>query len=270
MRTVRLIVEYDGTELAGWQIQKGEGKPPTVQGHLQRAVSEFVGKPTKVRGASRTDAGVHARGQVAAFDTHRTIAPLGFERGLRGHLPRTIVIRRAEEAEPGWDPRRSSRGKRYIYRLWNDQNPTALDRHRAWWVRGKLDLDAMRTAGAVLEGTHDFEAFRASGCVAKHAVRTLYSISVDGSVPGAIEVTVLGNAFVRNMVRIIAGTLVEAGLGRRSAQQVKAALEDKRRSLAGQTAPAHGLCLDEVIYDDRLPPRPKDDVDVLDPNDPPP
>ena len=261
-RTVRLVVEYDGTELSGWQVQEGPRSPPTVQGHLEAALERLIGHRPRVRGASRTDAGVHARGQVAAFETASVIPLVGFERGLRSFLPPSIAVRRAEEAPPGWNPRRSARGKRYVYALWCDGNPIALDRHRTWWVRGRVDLDAMRAGAVELVGTHDFEAFRAAGCVARHAVRTLHAVDVRGEVPGRVDIVVLGNAFVRNMVRILAGTLVEVGLGKRSPSAVERALSSRRRADAGVTAPAAGLCLDEVIYDDRLPPRPPDDADV--------
>lgn len=262
-QTLRLVVEYDGTAYSGWQIQAGPDAPKTVQGELKAALEALCREPVRVRGASRTDAGVHARGQVAAFDTTRlNIPPIGFERGLRGHLPYDIVIRKAEAAELGWDPRRTSRGKRYVYRIWNARTPTALDRQRTWWVRPPLDLDAMNAAAEVLHGTHDFEAFRASGCVAKHAVRTMYRIQARRGPHDTVEIEVIGNAFVRNMVRIFAGTLVDAGLGRMDVAGMRAALESLDRAKTGVTAPPQGLSLEEVIYDERLPARPKDDVDI--------
>ena len=258
-----MIIEYDGAAFAGWQTQEGEDAPPTVQGALEEALKAFSGDVGRVRGASRTDAGVHARGQVAAFETHRDNIPvLGFQRGLRRHLPPDIVVRKAEEVSVGWDPRRSSRGKRYIYSFWNDSSPTALERGRTWWVRKPLDIDAMRAAAHLMLGTHDFEAFRAVGCVAKHAVRTIYELEIRRGPAARVDLIVVGNAFVRNMVRIIAGTLAEVGQGRRTAHDVERALEVCQRSSAGVTAPAWGLCLDEVIYDARLPERPKDNVDT--------
>ena len=263
VRTLRLTVEYDGTPFAGWQIQDAACVKPTVQGALEDALKEMCGQPIALRGASRTDAGVHALGQVAAFDTCiEHIPAIGFERGPRRFLPAEVVIRRAEDVARGWDPRRTSRGKRYIYSLWHDPAPTALLRCRAWWVRGQLDLPSMREAAAHLVGTHDFGAFRAAGCVARHAVRTLHTIQIRRVRGPLVEIEVVGNAFVRNMVRIIAGTLVEVGQGRRRPDEVARALEDRERRSAGVTAPAHGLCLDEVIYDTRLPPRPEDDRDL--------
>lgn len=258
-RTIRLVVEYDGTPFAGWQIQEGAGAPPTVQAALERALGRLCAEPIRVRFASRTDAGVHARGQVVAFETTNASIPLvGFERGPRAMLPPEISIRRAELAPDGWNPRKGARGKRYLYTLWNDRNPSALERHRAWWVRTALDLDAMRAGAGRLLGHHDFEAFRASGCVAKHAWRTLYAVDLRTGPRALVELEVVGNAFVQNMVRIIAGTLVDVGLGKTRPEEVSAILESRDRTRAGMTAPAHGLCLEEVVYDDRLPPRPVD------------
>jgi tRNA pseudouridine38-40 synthase len=260
VRTIRLTVEYDGTDFAGWQEQ---GDLPTVQGALRAAVESLVRTPTRVRGASRTDAGVHARGQVAAFDVDGDQIPLvGFLRGLNTYLPRTVVVRDVAEAPPGWDPRRTSRGKVYAYRYWEGPTRSALERDRTWHVRGTLDRDAMTNASRALLGTHDFEAFRASGCVAKHAVRTLYEIRLEPGPDHRLDLWVVGNAFVRNMVRIIAGHLAEVGLGRLPPESVAEALSARDRSRAGITAPARGLTLEEVVYDERLPPRPTDDADL--------
>ncbi len=258
MATVSLIVEYDGTPFRGWQAQDGPSAPRTVQAELEAALSALCEERVRVRGASRTDAGVHARGQVAAFDTERERPLVAFERGPR--LPREIAIRSAQWATPGFDPRRCSRGKRYVYTVFNDRGPTALDRDRAWWIRSPLDLSAMEVAAKDVVGTHDFDAFRARGCVARHAVRTIYAVHIRGCGP-RVQIEVVGNAFVRNMVRILAGTLVEVGLGRRAPESVARALAGRQRTLAGVTAPAAGLCLEEVIYDDRLPPRPLDGSD---------
>lgn len=260
MRTIRLKVEYDGTDFAGWQEQ---GALPTVQGELQRAVEALVQKPTKVRGASRTDAGVHARGQVAAFDVDDDRIPLiGFQRGLNTHLPPSVAVWDVAEAPVGWDPRRTSRGKRYVYRYWEGPVRTALLRRQTWHVRSELDLDAMAQAGRALLGTHDFESFRASGCVAKHAVRTIYDLQIERGPERRVDLWVVGNAFVRNMVRIIAGHLADVGRGRLPVGSVAEALAARDRTRAGPTAPPQGLTLWEVVYDDRLPPRPSDDVDV--------
>lgn len=256
MRTIRLVIEYDGTPFSGWQLQREDGGLPTVQGALEAAISILIGDQVRVRAASRTDAGVHARGQVVAFDTARDTLPLrAFERGLFPYLPPTLVVRRVELAEDGWSPRHASRGKHYRYTYWNDAAPTALDRHRAWFVRAPLDLERMQSAGAHLVGTHDFEAFRSAGCDAPHAVRTMYKIDVTRGDYARVHLDIVGNAFVRNMVRIFAGNLRDVGLGRMTPDQMRVLIESRDRAAGGMTAPAHGLCLEEVIYDDRLPPR---------------
>lgn len=260
-----MVLEYDGTNFSGWQIQKGLPPQQTVQGAVEHAIERLTLEKTPVRGASRTDAGVHARGQVVAFETTKDTVPIiGFVRGLGQFLPRSIAVRRVDEVEPGWDPRRTSRGKRYRYTYWNDATPTALERNRTWWVRGELDLDAMAEAAQHLVGTHDFEAFRSAGCSAKHAVRTMYGLELRRGAYHRVELDVLGNAFCRNMVRIFAGTLCEVGVGKRTPEEVADILRSRDRTQGGVTAPPQGLCLEEVIYDDRLPPRPKNDIDLDD------
>ncbi|MEM1024160.1 MAG: tRNA pseudouridine(38-40) synthase TruA [Myxococcota bacterium] len=258
LRTLKLLVEYDGTDFAGWQVQDGQR---TVQGVLQAAVEVMTCRPTLVRGASRTDAGVHALGQVAAFDTEGSIPAHGFLRGLNRYLPADVVVHGVEEVAPLWDPKRSSRGKRYRYAYWTRPSPSALDRRRAWHLPYSMDLKAMRAGAQAFVGTHDFEAFRASGCVAKHAVRTIYEVRIEAPTLHRVHFVVVGNAFVRNMVRIMAGTLEEVGRGKSPPSIVAQALQSRRRALAGRTAPAHGLFLEEVVHDERLPPRPADDVD---------
>lgn len=255
MRTLSAVVSYDGTRYSGWQAQEGQR---TIQGELETAIEKMTEEVVRLRAASRTDAGVHARGQVFAFDTSKDRIPLhGFLRGLNGLLPRQITLSRVEEVEAGYHPRHHARGKIYRYSLWQDQAPSALDRDRSWWVRERLDLEAMRAAAQGFVGTHDFEAFRSAGCPAKHAVRTMYQVEVARGPYALWWIDVLGNAFCRNMVRIMVGTLVDIGRGRLEPSAVSAALAGRDRSLAGITAPPEGLCLEEVIFDDRLPPKPR-------------
>lgn len=254
MFTYRLIIEYDGTHLAGFQRQ--DGTPvKTVQGELEAALARITKVPTPVRGASRTDAGVHALGQVVAFDLERPLPIKAFERGLNAELPRSIVVRAASEVEPGWNPKRSARGKHYRYTYWNERAPTALDRHRVWHVPLPLDLARMQAAAAHFVGTHDFESFRAADCPARHGRRTMYRAEVERQGPRVIF-EVVGNAFCRNMVRIFAGTLRDVGLGRIEPESLPERILARDRTAAGMTAPPQGLVLVEVIYDDRLPPRP--------------
>lgn len=259
MRTVRLVVEYDGTDFAGWLAQVGTEGIKTVQGELEAALQDLTKQTIQVRYASRTDKGVHARGQVVAFDIDRPDIPLvGYKRGLTTMLPRSITIREADHVELGWDPRRMSRGKRYCYTYWNSTQPSALERLSSWWIRERLDLDAMREAGQLLLGSHDFSSFRGRNCVARHARRKMYEIRVERGDRDRVHLVVIGNAFVKNMVRIIAGTLWDVGRGRFTIEQFGEILEAKDRTRAGMTAPPQGLVLEEVIFDDRLPPRPVD------------
>jgi tRNA pseudouridine38-40 synthase len=244
VRVVKLIVEYDGGELCGWQRQNNG---PTVQGYLEDALAEMLREPTAVLGASRTDAGVHATGQVACFRTDQTIPADGFRRGLNGLLPASIAVRGAEDAALDFHARFSARGKRYRYSLLCRPDRSPLSRRFAWHRPRPLDLGAMRAGAACLVGEHDFSAFRAAGCTARHARRAIWSIDlVEDGERLVLEVT--GNAFLRNMVRIVAGTLVQVGEGRMSPAQVGEALASRERSQAGPTAPPQGLCLAEVFY----------------------
>lgn len=264
VRTIKLTIEYDGTAFKGWQLQKELPPEDTVQGALQQALESMCQKPVRLRGASRTDAGVHARGQVAAFTTDRDrITLTGFQRGLSRLTTPDVCVRKAELMPFDWDPKYMSRGKRYRYTIWNDPAPTSIDRLRAWWVPRALDLQRMQAAAQHLVGAHDFEAFRSSGCSAKHAIRRIYDIQVIRGDYEHIHIVVVGNAFVRNMVRIIAGNLAEVGFGALSPDDLRVILESKDRTRGGVTAPGHGLSLEEVIYDDRLPPRPIDNADVI-------
>jgi tRNA pseudouridine38-40 synthase len=246
VRHIRLVVEYDGTGLCGWQRQ---ANGPTVQGHLEDALGELLTHPVSVTGASRTDAGVHARGQVASFRTERRIPLHGVRRGLNGLLPPSIAVAEATEVGDDFHPRFSATGKHYRYLLHTRADRSPRWRDRAWHHPEPLDRPAMRAAAAALIGEHDFAAFRAAGCAAKHSVRRLHQVEVSELADEpVVAVDVRGNAFLRNMVRIVVGTLVEVGRGRRSATQVAEILASKDRTRAGITAPACGLELMSVSY----------------------
>ena len=254
VRHIRLLVEYDGTGLCGWQRQ---ANGPTVQGHLEVALGKLLAHEVGVVGASRTDAGVHARGQVASFRTERAIPLHGIRRGLNALLPDAIAIADAIEAAEDFHPRFSATGKHYRYLLWTRADRSPRWRDRAWHHPEALDLAAMREAAAALIGEHDFAAFRAAGCTAKRTVRRIDQIDVaqlPADLPGdawIVAVDVRGNAFLRNMVRIVVGTLVEVGRGRRPHGQLAEILASKDRARAGITAPARGLELVSVRYDGR-------------------
>jgi tRNA pseudouridine38-40 synthase len=245
-RTVRLVLEYDGTGLCGWQRQENG---PSVQAHLEDALAAMTGRPTPVLGASRTDAGVHALGQVASFETDTRIPCDGFRMGLNSMLPPSIAVVAADEAPAGFHPRFSASGKHYRYSVWTRSSRSPLLRERAWHRPGAaLDLAAMRECAAHLIGERDFSALRAAGCTARTTVRRLDEIAIGRPEPHRMDVDVRGNAFLRNMVRILVGTLVEVGEGRFTPAQVAEIVASGDRSRLGQTAPAHGLCLVEVLY----------------------
>jgi len=244
-RNIKLTVEYDGTGLAGWQRQDNG---PTVQEHLETALAEMTRTAVAVIGASRTDAGVHATGAVCNFHTEADIPLHGFRRGLNALLPPAIAVVSADEVPDDFHARFSARGKHYRYTVLARPDRSPLQRDRAWYRSRPIDEAAMRAAAAHLVGEHDFEAFRAAGCSAAHAVRRIARIDVARQGPDRVEIDVLGNAFLRNMVRIVAGTLVEVGEGRRQAAEIPEILASRDRERAGQTAPAHGLCLVEVFY----------------------
>jgi tRNA pseudouridine38-40 synthase len=245
-RQIRLVVEYDGTSLCGWQRQ---ANGPTVQGHLEEALGKLLTHEVSVLGASRTDAGVHARGQVASFRTARQIPLHGIRRGLNSMLPRQIAIRDAAEVPDDFHPRFSATGKHYRYTILVRPDRSPRWRDRAWHQSEPLSIEAMVAAAAPLLGEHDFAAFRAAGCSARTTTRRIEAIELSAPDPDLIFIDVRGNAFLRNMVRILVGTLVEVGAGDRPPGQVAEILASRDRTRAGITAPAPGLELMEVQYD---------------------
>ncbi|HSN25896.1 MAG TPA: tRNA pseudouridine(38-40) synthase TruA [Kofleriaceae bacterium] len=251
MRHIRLVVEYDGSELHGWQRQRGQ---PTVQQHLEEALGSLLQHEVQVAGASRTDAGVHARGQVAAFRTEKPIPLHGIRRGLNSLLPDSIAVRSATEVDESFHPRFSATGKHYRYTILTSPERSPRWRARAWHHPEPLEVHAMIAAARALTGEHDFAAFRAAGCTAKTTMRRVDSITFT-RIGELLEVDVRGNAFLRMMVRILVGTLTEVGTGRRTPAQVAEILASKDRTKAGITAPAHGLELLAVHYDGTRVPR---------------
>jgi tRNA pseudouridine38-40 synthase len=246
LRNVRLVIEYDGTAFGGWQRQSNAR---TVQAVLEEALAGMTGGPVTLRGAGRTDAGVHARAQVACFETEVTIPLEGFRKGLNAALPGDVAVVTADEVAPDFDARRSARGKHYCYRLWTRPSRSPIACRWAWHVWQPLDLDAMQRAATALLGEHDFSAFRASDCERKNPVRVLRRADVtrEGEV---VRLDFEATAFLKNMVRILAGTLVEVGQGRRDAGSMATLLEGRDRTQTGRTAPPHGLTLERVWYED--------------------
>jgi tRNA pseudouridine38-40 synthase len=241
---IKLTIEYDGTRYHGWQIQpNGE----TIQSVLERAVSTFLGQPTRVIGSGRTDAGVHAAGQVANFPSEKESEPYRIQRALNALTPDDVTIKEVEIVPDSFDARRDGRARVYEYRILNRSTPSPFYLNRAWHVHDALDAQAMREALRCLEGEHDFSSFRAAGCDAAHPVRKIYRASLDQR-DELLVFTIEATAFLRHMVRNIVGTLVEVGRGVRASQSFAQLLEARDRTQAGPTAPAHGLFLMEVKY----------------------
>lgn len=240
-----LLLQYDGTDFHGYQTQLGVR---TVQQAVQEALETMTSAPVSLRASSRTDAGVHARGLPAMFQTRATIPVHGFVRGVNGLLADDVSVVAGAEVDEDFDVRRSASGKTYRYTIWNQRERSALMHRTAWHVRRELDPEAMQRAAAPLVGTHDFAAFRATGCQSKTTIRELTRVAVEPQGP-RIEITVEGNAFLQHMVRIIVGTLCEVGRGFYDESFPARALRSGRREQAGPTAPAKGLLLDRVRYD---------------------
>lgn len=261
---IRLTLEYCGTGFSGWQRQDN-AELRTIQGEVERALQIYFAGLWKtlrrgaelpfgvvdITGSGRTDAGVHAMGQVASFRWPEEL-PSDLYRlkgALNGILPKEIVVRSVEQAAEDFDARHTPHEKCYCYRLLLRTEPGGMYRDRAWAV-GNLDIPAMIRAARVLIGQHDFAAFRAADCTAKHTVRTLLRSEVVRASTDELHYLAHGKGFLKQMIRIIVGTLVEIGNGRRSEHEMQQILESRKRELAGQTAPAHGLTMEWVKYDD--------------------
>jgi tRNA pseudouridine38-40 synthase len=243
---VLLEVAYDGTAFHGWAAQSGVR---TVEETLRGAVLALDPRASRLRGASRTDAGVHAEGQVVAFDAAREIPARGWTLGLNQHLPEDVSVRAARAVPPSFSPRFASRGKRYRYRVLVDAVRDPRWRTRAWRV-SEVDPVVLAREGEAARGTHDFAAFRSAGDERATTVRTVTRVDVEREDdPRVLSVVVEGNAFLYNMVRILVGTMVDVARGRLVAGAVSRALESRERRVAGITAPAHGLVLERVHLD---------------------
>ncbi len=239
MKRVRLVVAYDGTNYHGWQLQNNG---ITIESELNRCLTELLGEPIQVIGASRTDAGVHAMGNVAVFDTSHQMPGKKISYALNQRLPEDIRIQKSEEVPPDWHPRHVKSRKTYEYRIYRGEFPMPLKRFYTHFTYADLDVGKMQEAAAYLEGEHDFRSFCQTGAQVESTVRTIHSVQVEEQ--GAdLVVRVCGDGFLYNMVRIIVGTLMEAGQGRRLPESMTDVLEARDRSAAGPTAPAKGLML---------------------------
>ncbi|MFL5307253.1 MAG: tRNA pseudouridine(38-40) synthase TruA [Polyangia bacterium] len=243
-RRWRAVVEYDGTDFSGWQRQDGRR---TVQGVVEDAIHQMLAERVFVRAAGRTDAGVHADGQVVSFELVQPMPAHGLLRGLNTVLPPDVALLEVAEAAPDFDARFSARGKVYRYTVWGHFVRSPRRARTAWHVRQPLDLDAIRVAAALLVGEHDFRAFRASDCDRRTTRRIVRRLDVDRQ-GAVVTFEVEATAFLKNMVRILVGTLVDVGRGRLDPAIVARMLETGDRTVGGMTAPACGLTLLRVLY----------------------
>ena len=244
MRNIRLDICYDGTRYRGWQRLAGSGD--TIQGKLETALSRILEEPIEISGSGRTDAGVHAKGQVANFRCESMMPCTDLLSTLRRYLPEDIGIYSCKEVSSRFHARLNAKEKTYRYRIWNSDAPCVFDRKYVTVVTDTLDLDAMRKAAEILIGEHDFSAFCANAKMKKSTVRFIRSLELE-QVGQELRITVTGNGFLQGMVRILVGTLLEVGTGVRNADSV-CALFGGKRAQAGFLAPAQGLCLMEVFY----------------------
>ncbi len=238
-KRVRLVVAYDGTNYHGWQIQKNG---ITIESELNRCLTDLLGEPIQVIGASRTDSGVHALGNVAVFDTLNRMPADKISYALNQRLPEDIRIQCSEEVPGDWHPRYCESRKTYEYRIYRNRFPMPTKRLYALFSYHHYDVSNMQEAAAYLVGEHDFKSFCQVGAQVESTVRTLYTAEVEEQGDDLV-IRVCGNGFLYNMVRIIAGTLMEVGQGKRAPEDMKGILEGKDRALAGPTAPAQGLML---------------------------
>lgn len=245
MQNFKLTIEYDGGAYHGWQRQAGDR---TVQEELEQALRRMTQQPITLIASGRTDAGVHALGQVANFTCETRISPEAFKKGLNSMLGGAIVIHRCEIVPRSFHSRYDAVSKTYRYRIRNHHRPRAIGRQYHWHVRAPLDMSAMQAASRHLLGSHDFTTFEGAGSPRQHSVREIQRAEWILCGDHCLEFFIQANGFLRFMVRNIVGTLVEVGRGKRSPGDIPGLLAARDRSLAGPTAPAQGLCLMEVEY----------------------
>jgi tRNA pseudouridine38-40 synthase len=248
MPSFKIVLAYDGTDCVGWQRQ---ASGTSIQGLLEDALRALDDRAVTVTGAGRTDAGVHALGQVAAFSLERAIDAGTLVRAMNARLPDAVRVLSAGEVAPAFNPRFDARAKTYRYRIWNGAVLSPFERRYAWHVPGALDANAMDAAARRLEGRHDFAAFQAAGSEVATTERTVFSSKLFTTNLGGdlICYEITGDGFLRHMVRSIVGTLVEIGRGRRRVEWIDDVLASRDRAAAGPTVPATGLFLVSVDYE---------------------
>ena len=245
MRTIKLIAAYDGTDYKGWQIQNNH---PTIQGKIEEKLGIILNQPTRITGSGRTDAGVHAFNQVAHFCTGSQMDLRSLKKGLNSLLPSDIVVKEVANADADFHARYSAKSRIYKYFLWNGEILSPFYRRFSWHVHHQLDREQMREAAQSLIGWHDFASFQGTGSVCRTSEREVIRFTLTGRAGGWLVITIEASAFLRHMVRNIAGTLLEVGKGFMSVNEFKTILGAKDRGKAGVTAPPQGLFLKEVRY----------------------
>ena len=245
MKNFKLVIEYDGTAYCGWQRQKND---PTIQEAIETAISNMTRQKITLTGSGRTDAGVHAYGQVANFSCETRLTADVFQKGLNGLLPDDIVIRACEPVSETFHARYDAKSKTYRYRILNQPIPAALYRQYAWHIKKTLSMESMQAALTGIVGTQDFKAFEGTGSPRAHTVRTVMKAQLTGE-QGFVVLKIKADGFLKFMVRNIVGTLVDIGLGKRTPGDIETILASKDRNQASATAPPHGLFLMSVEYE---------------------
>lgn len=246
MKNYKITIQYDGTRYSGWQVQKCT--PDTIQGKIEHVIETLAGHPVEIMGSGRTDAGVHARGQVANFLIEDNFKKEEIFSWLNEHLPKDIAVIQIEEVADRFHSRFSAKSKTYVYRIHTGNYSNVFERKFVYDYKGILDVNRMREAAKLLEGKHDFKSFCGNKRMKKSTVRTIYEIKIE-ELPGELKISYTGNGFLMNMVRILTGTLIEVGDGRRTPESMTDILEGLDRELAGYTAPPQGLMLEQVYYE---------------------
>ncbi|MFZ5969365.1 MAG: tRNA pseudouridine(38-40) synthase TruA [Bacillota bacterium] len=246
MRNIKMTIEYDGSKYNGWQRLGNTDN--TIQQKIENVLERMTEEKIEIIGSGRTDAGVHALGQVANFHTNSQLTVDAIRDYCNQYLPQDIVIRDVEEVEHRFHARYNAVGKKYVYSIWNSKIPTAFHRKYTYFIPEKLNIAEMKKGSRYFVGTHDFQAFTSMKSKKKSTVREIYSIEFQVEGP-RLDIIYRGNGFLHNMIRIMTGTLIEIGQGKLKAKDIEGIMAGKVRANAGVTAPAQGLCLYEVYYE---------------------